>query len=174
MSNGILKAILQILLGNPNCDDMSALSGAGGGRTDDVRWRRHVRWRRRWIYAVIRLRDENATTWEIPPDALEEKVTQESITLIMAVTWASMKHFDDDDETAMRKAGLLEFDRRTVDGYASMIRTIWQRIRKLDSETLADWRVRLEEQMERSVGGRSRNWIAKLDEQIAALHDLSR
>ena len=74
----------------------------------------------------------------------------------------------------MRKAGLAGFKQWSNDGYAPIVRTIWERVVELDPDALADWRERLAQQMARSVGERSsRTWIEKPERQIAVLSGLS-
>lgn len=161
------EAILRALLNDRDCDDDTAIATAGGGRKVDVRWRRHG------IYRIIRLREEDSTGWDVAAQALKDKVESESIDRITAVTWAVMKHFDNDNEAAMDKAGLASFRRWREDGYAPMARTIWERVATLSADEAADWLTQLERQMAQTAGKRNRGWIERLDQQIATLHSLS-
>lgn len=161
------QAILQILLDDPDCSDDRALSDAGGGKKEDVRWRR------RGIYTVIRLSEECATAWEIAPRSLKEEVSRKAIDQIVAVTWAVMKH-PGDSAKAVRHAGLAGFEQWSDDGYAPMAHTVWESVAELNPETRTDWRIRLDRQMAQSVGHRrSRTWIEKLERQVAVLRGLS-
>lgn len=161
------EAILQALLNDPACSDDRALAIAGGGRKADVGWRR------RGIYAVIRLREENATAWDVPARYLKAKVEDEGISKITAVIWAVMKHFDQDDEVAMRQAGLAGFRQWRDDGYAPMARAIWEKVATLDGARQMAWRDLLARQMARTVGKRSLAWIRELEQQVDVLRGLS-
>lgn len=154
------EAILQTLLDDRDCDDDTALAIAGAGRKADVRWRRHG------IYRAIRLREADATAWDIPASALRGKVDSGCIDEITAVTWAVMKYFDGDNEAAINKAGLADLPQWRNDGYAPMARAIWERAAALSADEATEWRDRLDRQMAMAVGKRSRRWIEKLVQQI--------